>query len=130
MRNGCESMFDDYNIRHKIAIIWFLSFILLWIIFRNILPLKSMNYQLNKIQATIEQGDWKKADQYTEEFVHNFESNKFIIQVNNATEALISFEHTVGQLKVTVKNKQDSSLEYVGALREMINLVIKPFSGP
>ncbi|QAA34870.1 DUF4363 family protein [Clostridium manihotivorum] len=123
-------MFDNYDIRYKIAIIWFLAFILLWIIFRNILPLKSMNYQLNNIQASIEQGDWKKADQYTEEFVHNFESNKFIIQINNATEALISFEHTVGQLKVTVKNKQDSSLEYVGALREMINLVVKPFSGP
>ena len=89
-----------------------------------------MDDQLNKIQISIEQGDWSKANQYTEEFVHNFESNKFIIQINNATEALISFEHTVGQLKVTVKNKQDSSLEYVGALREIINLVVKPFSGP
>lgn len=49
--------------------------------------------------------------------------------MNNSTEALTTYEHTIGQLEITVRHKQESALEYVGALRESTNLVIRPFSG-
>ena len=65
-----------------------------------------------------------------QEFKDNFKKNRLLIQMNNATEALIIFEHTIGQLEITVNNKQDSALEYIGALKDIMNLVIKPFSGP
>jgi hypothetical protein len=55
---------------------------------------------------------------------------RFLIQVNNSTEVFTVFEHTIGQLEVTVKHHQESALEYVGALRETLNLVVKPFAGP
>ena len=123
-------MFDRLEIRSKIALIWLLAFIALWITFQSIFPLKSMEYQLDRIEESIEEKDWTEAREYTTEFKDNFTKNKMFIQMNNATEALTTFEHTIGQLEITVRHKQNSALEYIGALREAINLVIIPFSGP
>ncbi|WP_373845496.1 hypothetical protein [Clostridium sp.] len=123
-------MFDRFDIRYKIALVWLLGLIVLWTVFQNILPLNSMGYQLDQIEESIEKKNWTQASKYTAEFKDNFKKNRLLIQMNNATEALIIFEHTIGQLEITVNNKQDSALEYIGALKDIMNLVIKPFSGP
>jgi len=123
-------VFDRFDIRYKIALVWLLGLIVLWTVFQNILPLNSMGYQLDQIEESIEKKNWTQASKYTAEFKDNFKKNRLLIQMNNATEALIIFEHTIGQLEITVNNKQDSALEYIGALKDIMNLVIKPFSGP
>lgn len=123
-------MFYRFDIRYKIVLIWILAFTTMWITFQSILPLSSIEYELDKIEESIEKKDWIEASEYTAKFKENFKKNRVFIQMNNATEALTNFEHTIGQLEITVKHKQDSALEYIGALRETIDLVIKPFSGP
>lgn len=123
-------MFDIYNVRYKICLVWLLSFTLIWIIFQNTFPLNSMSTQLDKIEESIQNGNWDDAEKYTLQFKKTFITNRMFIQMNNATEALVNFEHTIGQLEMTVKYRQDSALEFVGALKESLNLVIKPFSGP
>lgn len=123
-------MFDRFDIRYKIVLIWILAFTTMWITFQSILPLRSIEYELDKIEESIEKGNWVEASEYTSKFKEDFKKNRVFIQMNNATEALTNFEHTIGQLDITVKHKQDSALEYIGALRETIDLVIKPFSGP
>ncbi|MBV7274269.1 hypothetical protein JMF89_02950 [Clostridiaceae bacterium UIB06] len=123
-------MFDRYEVRYKIALTWILAFVVMWMVFQRILPLNSMKNQLNTIEESIEMNNWTQASEYTAKLKDNFMKNRMFIQMNNATEALTVFEHTIGQLEITVKYKQDSALEYIGALRETINLVIKPFSGP
>lgn len=123
-------MFDRFDIRFKLVVIWILAFSALWFAFQNIFPLQSMEKQLNAIEDNIEKKNWAQAKVYTDKFKANFEKNRTFIQMNNSTEALTTFEHTIGQLEITVNHKQDSAIEYVGALRESTNLVIKPFSGP
>lgn len=128
--NGGDRVFDRFDMRYKIALVWILGLVVLWTVFQNILPLNSMGYQLDRIEEGIEKKNWTQASKYTNEFKNNFKKNRSLIQMNNATEALIIFEQTIGQLEITVNNKQDSALEYVGALKDITNLVIKPFSGP
>lgn len=123
-------MFDRFDIRYKIVLIWILAFTTMWITFQSILPSRSIEYELDKIEESIEKGNWVEASKYTAKFKEDFKKSRMFIQMNNATEAFTNFEHTVGQLDITVKHKQDSALEYIGALRETIDLVIKPFSGP
>ncbi|KZL91990.1 DUF4363 family protein [Clostridium magnum] len=123
-------MFDKIDIRYKLMAAWILAFASLWIMFHNILPLNIMSYQLNKIEENIKNEDWKEANKYTFQFKNTFSKKRFLIQMNNSTEALTTFEHTIGQLETTVKYNQESALEYIGALKESLNLVIKPFSGP
>lgn len=123
-------MFDRFDIRYKIAFVWLIAFIALWITFQSIFPLKSMEYQLNRIEESIEVKNWTQANKYTSEFRDNFKKNIIFIEMNNSTEALTTFEHTIGQLEITVKHEKDSALEYIGALRAAMNLVIMPFSGP
>lgn len=123
-------MFDRFDVRYKLAIIWLLVFAGLWLIFKNIFPMNSMDQQLAKIEESIDKKDWNKASEYAKEFKENFKRNKVFIQMNNSTEALTAFEQAVGELEITVRYKQDSAIEYIGALRETINFVIKPFSGP
>lgn len=123
-------MFDKYDVRLKIVLIWVGVFIALWIVLHQVLPLRSSLEQLNKIQESIENQNWTQAIDDTNDFINSYKKNKFIIRINNATEALTTYEHTIGQLEVTVKNKQESALEHIGALKEAANFVIKPFSGP
>lgn len=125
-----KEMFDRYNIRYKLVVIWILAYAVLWCIFQSIFPVQAMELKLNQIEESIEKKDWNKAKEYTDMFKETFEKKKVFIQMNNSTEALTTFEHTIGQLEITVKHRQDSALEYVGALRDTTNLVIKPFSGP
>ena len=85
-------MFDRFDIRYKIALVWLLGLIVLWTVFQNILPLNSMGYQLDQIEESIEKKNWTQASKYTAEFKDNFKKNRLLIQMNNATEALIIFE--------------------------------------
>jgi|GEM_PF-1645091 hypothetical protein len=123
-------VFDKIDMRYKLMLVWLLAFISLWAIFQSIFPSNTMKHQLNKIEESIKNKDWKQANKYTFEFKNTFSKKRYFIQMNNSTEAFITFEHTIGQLETTVKYNQESALEYVGALEESLNLVIKPFSGP
>lgn len=123
-------MFDRFDVRYKIAFVWVIAFIALWITFQSIYPVKSMEYQLNRIEQSIEVKNWAQANKYTSEFRNTFKKYRLFIQMNNSTEALTTFEHTIGQLDITVKHHKDSALEYIGALRAAMNLVVIPFSGP
>lgn len=125
-----KKMLDKFDIRYKVFLIWFLAFITVWLIFLNIFPQKSLEYQLDRIEASIEMKDWSQANKYTTDLLKNFKKYKLFIQMNNATEALTTYEQSMGQLETTVKHEHESALEYIGALRESTNLVIKPFSGP
>ncbi|MCM0649638.1 DUF4363 family protein [Clostridium swellfunianum] len=123
-------MFDRYDTRFKIAIVWVVAFLGIWSLFQSYFPIKSMKQQLNQIEESIDKKDWVQAKENASRFKENFRRNRIFIQMNNATEAFTVFEQNIGQLETSVKHKQDSALEYVGALREAIDLVIKPFSGP
>jgi len=123
-------MFSKIYMRYKIAFVWIIAFVSLWIVFQVKSPLNKMKYQLDKIEQSVAKKDWKQANEYTTEFRNTFINNRILIQTNNSTEAIISFDHTIGQLEITVKHNQESALEYVGALKELLNLVVKPFSGP
>lgn len=89
-----------------------------------------MKIQLDKIEKGITNNDWKQAKAYADQFADTFRRKRFIIQINNATEIFTAFELTIGELEETVQHKQENALEHVGALRETLNLVVKPFSGP
>lgn len=123
-------MFSKIYMRYKIAFVWMIAFVALWIVFQIKSPLNNMKYQLDMIEQSIVKKDWKQANEYTTQFRNTFINNRTLIQTNNSTEAVISFDHTIGQLEITVKHNQESSLEYVGALKELLKLVVKPFSGP
>jgi len=123
-------MFDKGDMRGRIALVWLLSFIILWTMFCLLLPLKTMNSQLDNIEQSIASDNWKQANEYTAQFIKTYEKSRYFIQTNNSTEILTSFEYIIGQLDLTVKYNQDSALEYIGALRASLNFVVKPFAGP
>jgi hypothetical protein len=123
-------MFEKSDIRYKLAVVWVLVFVGIWVIFHKSFPMKSMDQLLSQIEVSMEKEDWAQAKKYAAEFRESFRKNRVFIQMNNATEALTVFEQNIGQLETSVKHEQDSAFEYIGALRESINLVIKPFSGP
>lgn len=123
-------VFDKIDMRYKLMLVWLLAFINLWAIFQSVFPSNTLKDQLNKIEESIKNKDWKQANKWTFEFKNTFGKKRYFIQMNNSTEAFVTFEHTIGQLETTIKYNQESALEYVGALKESLNLVIKPFSGP
>jgi hypothetical protein len=92
--------------------------------------MERLQNDLDKVIEGIESNNWKQADKYNEKFSDMFYKKKYFIQMNNATEIYITFEHTVRQLDLAVKSRQESALEYAGLLREALNYVVKPFSGP
>lgn len=123
-------MFGKIDMRYKIALFWLIIFISLWVTFYSTSPSKKMIYQLDRIEQSITRKDWKQANEYMTQFKATFIENRMLIQMNNSTEAFISFQHTIGQLETTIRHNQESALDYIGAVRELIDLVVKPFSGP
>lgn len=123
-------MFSKSDMRYKLMIVWFLAFIGLWMLFKYTFPINTMMKQLNVIEERIEEKDWEAAIDHTTRFKEIFNKNRYFIQMNNSTEAFLTFEHTIGQLEITVNHKQENAFEYIGALKESLNLVIKPFSAP
>jgi hypothetical protein len=112
------------------SIVWLVCFILLWAIFTFLLPRNELKIQLNEIEESIVNKDWNKAKKSTEQFINTFNKKKAIIQMNNATEIYTNFQLVLGQLDSSVHYEQEAALEYVGALKGSIDLVIKAFSGP
>lgn len=125
-----DIMFDKIDMRHIIAVIWVVCFTLLWIVFAKVLPYKTMNSDLTIIEQSIKSKNWEQAGRSMKNLKATHDKYRKIIQMNNATEIYTNFEALFGQLEVTVENKQDSAIEYVGALKESLKLVAKAFSGP
>ncbi len=123
-------MFGKSDIRYILAITWLVAFLFIWFIFSSIFQMDSLEYDLDNIINGIENKDWELANKYTTEFINKYYSKKYLYQLNNSTEMFTTFENSVRQLKLSVKNKQESALEYAGLLREGLNFVVKPFSGP
>ena len=123
-------MFNQKYMRKIIACIWIIGFILLWAIFNRILPRHSILTKLDEIEENVQREDWEKARISVDELNKIYNDKKFIIQVNNATEAFITFNYTLGQLEYSVKHEQKTALEYIGTLRYSLDYVIKAFSGP
>lgn len=123
-------MFKKKDIRFKLALVWLAAFLGLWLLFYISFGLNSFEQTLDNIISAVEAGDWKGAEAYTARFVDSFYKKKYLLQMNNATEAYTTFEPSVRQLVTAVKNRQESALEYAGFLREGIYFVIRPFSGP
>lgn len=127
---GVIDTFGYKNMGYKVAVVWLLSFITVWIVFENIIPRDSILLQLNKIEESIQDRNWNEAKTEMNILKDTYKKNRLFVQMNNATEIFTTFEHTLGQLEITVKHEQEAAIEYVGALKETLNLVMKPFSGP
>ncbi len=123
-------MFGKFDLRYKLAIVWIAGFLLLWFIFYSTFRADSLKYDLDQIIKGIENADWEQADKFTAKFSNNYCNRKYIYQINNSTEMFATFEYSVRQLKLAVRNRQESALEYAGLLREGINFVAEPFTGP
>lgn len=123
-------MFGKSDIRYKLAIVWIVAFLLMWFVFSNTFQVDSLRNDLDNIIKGIESNDWEQADKFTAKFSSNYYSKKYIYQINNSTEMFATFEYSVRQLNLAVRNRQESALEYAGLLREGINYVAEPFTGP
>jgi hypothetical protein len=118
------------EMRYTLSVVWILAFLGLFSIFQTTFPLKTFNNQLDLLEKSILNKDWEEANLYMTEFKDTFEKKRYFIQINNSTEMFGTFDLTLGQLDSTVRHNQDSALEYIGALKETLKLVVKPFSGP
>jgi hypothetical protein len=125
-----DTMFDKIDMRHIIALVWLICFILLWVIFAKVLPYKIMSNDLTSLEQSIKNKNWEQANKKMRGLKSTHDKYRKIIQMNNATEIYTTFELTFGQLESTVENRQESAIEYVGALKESLKLVSKAFSGP
>ncbi len=123
-------MFGKFDLRYKLAIVWVAGFLLLWFIFYGTFQTDSLKHDLDNIIKGIERSDWEQVDKFTAEFSNDYYKKKYIYQINNSTEMFATFEYSVRQLKLAVRNRQESALEYAGLLREGINYVAEPFTGP
>ena len=123
-------MIRKNDMRHVVAIVWLISFVIMWSIFSVRLPKSDFNLQLNQIEQSISKKDWKQAKISMEELKRIYTKNKALIQVNNATEILTTFDYTLGQLDASVQYEQDEALEYIGGLKWSLNYVMKSFPGP
>ena len=118
------------EMRYTLSVVWILAFLGLFSIFQSTFPLKTLNSDLDMLEKSIVNKDWDQANQYMAELKDTFEKKRYLVQINNSTEIFGTFDLTLGQLDSTVKHNQDSALEYIGALKETLKLVVKPFSGP
>ncbi len=123
-------MFGKFDLRYKLAIVWIAGFLILWLFFYSTFQANSLKYDLDHIIKGIEDTDWEQADKFTTNFSNKYYGKKYIYQINNSTEMFATFEYSVRQLKLAVRNRQESALEYAGLLREGINYVAEPFTGP
>lgn len=123
-------MFIGVDIRKKLAIVWLVLFLMIWVVFTALVKVGTMREQLDRIEQAVSDKDWKRAEFDTDRFKNTYKARKYIIQMNNSSEIYITFEHTVEQLDLAVKNKQESAIEYVGLLKGALNYAVKPFSEP
>jgi hypothetical protein len=118
------------DMRLAITITWVISFAFMWIILNTFLPKNEFNMELNQIEKSIEIKDWKQAKESMEQLKRIYNKNRILIQANNATEILTTFEFAIGQLDISVQHEQDAALEYIGGLKSSLDFVMNAFSGP
>jgi len=118
------------DMRLAIAITWVISFAFMWIIFNAFLPKNEFNMELNQIEKSVEIKDWKQAKKSVEELKKIYSKNRILIQANNATKILTTFEFAIGQLDISIQHEQNAALEYIGGLRYSLDFVMKAFPGP
>lgn len=123
-------MFAGEGKRRILAVVWILAFLILLITFNCSFDAEEMRTRLGRIEDEITAEDWTRAEEDTASFVNIFKAKRYFIQMNNSTEIYTTFEHTVSQLELAVKNEQESALEYAGLLKAAIDFTLKPFSGP
>lgn len=123
-------MIGENKMRFTVAGIWIICFASMWLIFNSALPDYEFNNYLNQIEKSVVNKDWDKAKKSMKELKNVYKDKRAVIQVNNATEILTSFDLTLGQLEASVENEQEAAVEYIGALRATMDFVMKPFSGP
>ncbi|WP_291573227.1 hypothetical protein [Clostridium sp. UBA4548] len=116
--------------RYKIMLTWVFCFLIMWILFEKMLPKHEFNSCLNNIEKSINNKNWAEAKKSTKELKNIYENNKVIIRTNNATEAMSTFQNTLGQLYISVDYEQETALEYIGALKESLDWVLDGFSAP
>lgn len=123
-------MFRNMEMRYKIMLTWVLCFLVLWIAFEKALPKNEFSSCLNNIEKSINNKNWTEAKKSANELKKIYENNKIIIRANNATEAMATFQNTLGQLYISVEYEQEAALEYIGALKESLDWVLEGFSAP
>lgn len=116
--------------RYAVRLVWIISFILMWFIFNKTLPRKGMDIQLIKIEDSITNNDWNQAKISMNVLKNIYKKNEVLIQANNATEILQTFDYTLGQLDASIQNENDSALDYIGGLKASIDYVMEAFPGP
>lgn len=109
---------------------WVLCFLIMWVLFERMLPKHEFNSCLNNIENSVNSKNWVEAKKSTDELKKIYENNKIIIRTNNATEAMATFQNTLGQLYISVDYEQETSLEYIGALKESLDWVLEGFAAP
>lgn len=124
------SMINDKKIRYIIIVIWIISFVSLLCFFNNMLSKKEMVNKLNILEKKVYNREWESAKKETKELIELYKDKKNIIHINNASETLVNFEYTLGQLENSVVYKRAEALEYIGALRYTIEYIMQGFSGP
>jgi hypothetical protein len=123
-------MTNDKKIRYIIISLWVVSFILIFSFFNIKLSKKEMVKKLDIIEERVNDKDWEVANKEIKEFTKLYAKNKNIIHINNASESLVNFEYTIGQLENSVIYKREEALEYIGALKYTIEYIMQGFSGP
>ncbi len=118
------------DIRRKLALVWLVLFLLMWLVFTVCFKTGTMLSQLEAVEQAVTSKDWSEAEKETEKFTAAYKSRKYFIDINNSSEISITFNHTVEQLAVAVKNKQDSALEYTGLLKAALGYAVRPFAEP
>jgi hypothetical protein len=113
-----------------ICVTWLISFITMWVIFNALLPENEFETKLSQIEQSVSKKDWDKAKKSMVDLNNIYNKNKIVIQANNATEILTTFDLTMGQLEASIQHEQDAALEYIGGLKSSLDFVLKSFSGP
>lgn len=109
---------------------WVISFVLLWGIIHKVLPKKDIEFKLQSIEQNIKKDNWREAKKDMKELKEIYIDKRSLIQINNATEAFITFDYTFGQLDYAVQAESKNALEYIGALMYSLDYVVTAFSGP
>lgn len=123
-------LIGENKTRFVVAAIWLTCFIGMWLIFNFVLPKEQFKNHLNNIEKNVANKDWDKAKRSMGELRSIYNNKRAVIQMNNATEILTTFDLTLGQLEASVEHEQEAAVEYVGALKSTLDFVLKAFSGP
>jgi arginine utilization protein RocB len=99
----------------------------MWLIFNALLPKEQFKTHLDQIEKSAANKDWDEAKKSMKQLKNVYSSKRTVIQMNNATEILTTFDLTMGQLEASVEHEQDAAVEYAGALRGTLDFVMMHF---